>query len=44
MEVTRIRRALSDGPNSLPLADMPALVDVLLAFDEMRRERWTSAS
>ena len=37
-------RALSDGPNSLPLADMPALIDVLLAVDEMRRELVDGAS
>jgi hypothetical protein len=30
---------LSDGPNSLRLDDMPALVDVLLAFNDLRRER-----
>jgi 2-dehydro-3-deoxyphosphooctonate aldolase (KDO 8-P synthase) len=30
-------RALSDGPNSLPLARLPALIDALLAIDETRR-------
>jgi 2-dehydro-3-deoxyphosphooctonate aldolase (KDO 8-P synthase) len=30
-------RALSDGPNSLRLADLPALIDSLLRIDEARR-------
>jgi 2-dehydro-3-deoxyphosphooctonate aldolase (KDO 8-P synthase) len=29
--------ALSDGPNALPLAELPALIDALLAIDETRR-------
>ena len=30
-------RSPSDGPNMVPLADMPALVDDLAAFDRLRK-------
>jgi 2-dehydro-3-deoxyphosphooctonate aldolase (KDO 8-P synthase) len=31
-------RAPSDGPNMVPLAEMPALLDVLLAFDRLAKQ------
>jgi 2-dehydro-3-deoxyphosphooctonate aldolase (KDO 8-P synthase) len=31
-------RAPSDGPNMVPLAEMPALMDVLLAFDRLCKQ------
>jgi 2-dehydro-3-deoxyphosphooctonate aldolase (KDO 8-P synthase) len=31
-------RAPSDGPNMVPLADMPALLDVLIAFDRLAKQ------
>jgi 2-dehydro-3-deoxyphosphooctonate aldolase (KDO 8-P synthase) len=31
-------RAPSDGPNMVPLAEMPALLDVLLAFDRLSKQ------
>jgi 2-dehydro-3-deoxyphosphooctonate aldolase (KDO 8-P synthase) len=30
--------APSDGPNMVPLAQLPALVDVLIAFDRLSKE------
>ena len=30
-------RAPSDGPNMLPLAELPALLDVLIAFDRLSK-------
>ena len=30
-------RAPSDGPNMIPLAQMPALVDSLMAFDRLAK-------
>jgi 2-dehydro-3-deoxyphosphooctonate aldolase (KDO 8-P synthase) len=36
-------RALSDGPNSLPLAELGALIDALLAIDRARRALAESA-
>ena len=31
-------RAPSDGPNMVPLAELPALLDVLLAFDRLAKQ------
>jgi 2-dehydro-3-deoxyphosphooctonate aldolase (KDO 8-P synthase) len=31
-------RAPSDGPNMVPLSEMPALLDVLLAFDRLSKQ------
>jgi 2-dehydro-3-deoxyphosphooctonate aldolase (KDO 8-P synthase) len=32
-------RAPSDGPNMVPLAELPALLDVLIAFDRLAKQR-----
>src|SRR5262249_49940952 len=32
-------RALSDGPNACPLADLPALLETLLEFDRISKRR-----
>ena len=31
-------RAPSDGPNMVPLAQLPALLDVLIAFDRLAKQ------
>ena len=31
-------RAPSDGPNMVPLAELPALLDVLVAFDRLSKQ------
>lgn len=34
------KKALSDGPNSLKLADLPELLEVLIEIDKVVKEKW----